>query len=121
MDISVVGELFLVLYSLAFGICVGILYDCFRVSRLVFHLNGIVVFIEDILFCLMVAASYFIFCFLFNHGQVRLYVTVTAILGWFVYYITIGKAVYFLIRKCMRAIGKLANRIKNRKKPVPTK
>ena len=118
LDISVVNEIWLVAYSIGFGICVGIVYDLFRVSRLVFHLNSVFVFIEDLFFCLLVAVSYFVFCFIFNSGQIRLYVTAAAVLGWFLYYITVGRAVYYIIRKCGKGIKKLIFKIKNRKKAV---
>jgi len=81
----------LFLLSLGFGFALGILYDLFRILRLLAGKNGRVALLaQDILYCLCCTALSFFFFLAVGDGAVRLYLLGGEILGWLVYYVSFG-------------------------------
>lgn len=94
MEMFLVSDLLTALYGFIFGCLIGIVYDFFRVFRLMFHVGTVRLFIEDFMFSVFLAASVFAFCFLFNSGKIRFFYLLAALLGWICYYFTVGRLVY---------------------------
>lgn len=115
MDISLWNEVLLVLYGIIYGAIIGLLFDAFRVSRLVFKLNAVAVFIEDIFFCIITAVSFFAFCFIFNDGQIRLFTIIAAILGWVIYYFALGRFIFRIVQKILNWIKDLITKHQHKK------
>jgi hypothetical protein len=79
------------LLSLGFGFALGILYDLFRIARLLTNKNGrAALLVQDILYCLFCTALSFFFFLAAGDGTVRLYLLGGEILGWLVYYLSFG-------------------------------
>ena len=94
MEMILFTDLSTVLYGFIFGCLVGLVYDFFRVFRLVFHAGMILLFIEDFIFSVFLAGSVFAFCFLFNSGKIRFFYLIAILFGWILYYFTVGRLAY---------------------------
>ena len=68
MGFTIESQLILFLAAILFSVIVGIEYDIFRISRLIFHLGLWAVFAEDLIFSLLCAVEFFFFCFLFYNN-----------------------------------------------------
>ena len=68
MDFSVYSQLILFLSAFVFSLIVGIEYDFFRILRVVFTPGKTTVFFEDLIFFILCAVEFLIFCFFFANG-----------------------------------------------------
>lgn len=95
------------LQALAAGIIWGVYYDVFRLFRRVIHFARITIALQDIVFWLTSAVFIFFVCIKLNNGFIRIYFVVFALVGWTIYFYTLGKmafAVFDLIISCARRI-----------------
>jgi len=96
------------------GACLGVVYDFFKVLRLI-GLNGsVAAFFEDILFFLISAVTLFSYYMQFTQGKFRIYAFVAAALGFAVYFFTVEKIVFFVIKKIYFALCKIFGFIYNK-------
>lgn len=111
MGFSVVSQLSLFIAAVVFSFIVGIEYDFFRILRVVFDRGSTAVFIEDLLFFIICAVEFPIFCFLFADGEIKLYVVAVCAAGCSLYYLTVGKFIYGRLKKTVLKIkGKRGNK-----------
>ena len=100
-----------ILYSLFIGVLLGVIYDVFRIVRMAFTVPGIVadiyrprkhrsrlavnviVFVCDILFFVVAAVISAIFIFHANNGRIRGIALFGSLVGFAVYYNTVGRLV----------------------------
>ena len=106
MEMLLFADLAIAFYGFLFGCLIGLVYDFFRVFRLVFNAGTVVLFIEDFIFSVFLAVSVFAFCFLFNNGKIRFFYLIAALLGWVLYYLTAGKLIYRAIKWIFSGIRK---------------
>ena len=76
------------------GIIIGILFDIFRISRKIFKTSDILTYIEDILFWLISGLIILFSIFLFNNGELRLYIFIGISIGILIYMLSISR--YFI-------------------------
>jgi len=117
---SAIGALYF--YAFLLGLILGAVYDCLRITRVFLgnhysrraarHLQrirlpflksaeartesralGVVVFFEDLLFCLCAGISLILLLYGFNNGKFRFFVVICACLGFLVYRGTLGRIV----------------------------
>lgn len=110
------------LYSVALGFLIGIIYDIFRIFKITLgafgaerkkHFNSlydkgikrviksnggkvysyIITAFCDVMFFLLFAAVFSVFLFAFNYGIFRWFLLIGCIIGFRLYYISLGKAV----------------------------
>lgn len=86
MGISVPEQLWTFLYSIAYGVALGVFYDLFRVLRLIFIPSSVSAFIQDVLFWIISGIVTFMYMFSFNDGMIRFYMLCGVFLGWILYY-----------------------------------
>ena len=87
--LSAQTEIFLL--SLGFGFLLGILYDIFRTLRLIISgSSGFTVFM-DVLYFVMCGFLVFFFNLIVDDGKIRLYVLSGDLLGWLIYYFSLGE------------------------------
>lgn len=103
----IAGEALLFLCSCLLGAGFGIVYDGFRVLRLFLPSGEKIVFIEDGLFFLIITAVNFLFFLSRTYGELRLFLLIGEFLGFLIYYLTAGRAVYFLMLHLSKGIKKL--------------
>lgn len=90
---TVASQLQAFLLSLVIGVFIGIFYDLFRILRLSFTENKLVIIVQDILFWSVSAFASFVFVFVVNNGAFRAYLAIGEALGFVVYYFTLGAVV----------------------------
>ena len=98
MEISVSEQALDFLLACLLGAGLGALYDVFRIIRLAFWHGKLVVAVQDILFWSAAAACTFLFQLVNSDGQIRFYILLGELLGFTVYYFTIGVLVFHASR-----------------------
>ena len=111
MEISITEQAQTVLLSLAFGVIIGIVYDCFRIFRLIIPAGKIIIFFQDIIFFSFFGVISFLYLLRENSGQARLFILVAIILGWGLYYTTVGSLIYKLTARSVAAIKKVLAKV----------
>ena len=84
----IMNQVYLFFIFIANGVLIGILFDFFRILRKSFKTSDIVTYIEDFLFWILTGFSILYFMFVFNNGEIRLFM----FLG-----IAVGITLYMLI------------------------
>ena len=107
MAITISGQTIVFLRSLLLGAAVGCFYDLFRISRVAFVIPAFVVLVEDLLFFLFSSVVLFGFMLENSFGQIRYFILLGVVLGWTVYYFTVGS----LVMKCSARIIRAVKRI----------
>lgn len=99
------------LFSLGFGLIIGMLYDILRVIRLCLFFSKTAVFITDFLFSVLSAIMTFLFCLCVSNGEVRLYLVMGEIIGFSVFYFSFGAVAVRFSEKTVKKIGSILKRI----------
>ena len=76
------------------GVIVSIIFDVFRILRKTFRTPDIITYIEDIIFWIATGLIILFSIFLFNNGELRLYIFIGIIIGIVLYMLFISK--YFI-------------------------
>ena len=100
----IAGEAMLFLLSCLIGVGFGILWDGFRVLRLLGPSGEKIVFIEDGLFFFAVMSVNFLFFLSRTYGQLRVFLLIGEGLGFLIYYLTVGRVVYFVMLRASRLV-----------------
>ena len=101
------------LLSVVLGAGLGIVYDCFRVFRILFptaRKNGAVC-AGDIVFMIISGAAVFLFAVMFCRSQVRLFSVIGALLGFVLYILTIGNFITGILRAIVSAVCKILQKV----------
>ena len=101
------------LFSCAVGAFLGVFYDVFRILRIAFKPKWLVVFVQDIIFC--IASSFIIILSVYytNSGQVRLFGLTGCFLCFVLYHLTIGKFIMFVSAKIIEFVKQMLRLIYN--------
>ncbi len=75
------------------GILIGLLFDFFRIARKVFHTSDIITYIEDVLFWILAGSIVLYSIFIFNNGQLRLFMFLGILLGAIIYMLFVSSYV----------------------------
>lgn len=75
------------------GIIIGILFDIFRILRKTIKTNDIFTYVEDIIFWILTGATILYSAFVFNDGEIRLFMFLAIILGCFIYMVLLSSKV----------------------------
>lgn len=86
----VTNQAYLFLVFLINGVVIGLLFDFFRIARKVIPTNDFITYVEDILFWIVAGAIVLYSIFVFNNGELRLFMFLGIILGAFTYMILIS-------------------------------
>ena len=106
------------LLSVFFGVFLGALYDILRIIRKFTLPKRSVVFIFDFSFLSVFAVITFMASFSTNYGVLRAYHILGEVFGMAIYFITIGKATYFITGKILCVLGKTEKILKNNYKRI---
>ncbi len=87
------------LLSLGLGFLMGIFYDVFRIIRISISQRKSVIIIFDLLYCIFLGFSDFLFFITVNEGQVRFYLLLGEAIGFAVYYFSLGAIIFSLSGK----------------------
>ena len=73
------------------GVIIGLLFDIFRILRKSFKTSDIITVIEDILFWIITGIILLYSIFVFNNGEIRLYMFLAIILGALLYMLLLSR------------------------------
>ena len=104
---SVSEETEIFLYSCVLGVVLGAFYDFFRAFRAIFPHNSVLTAIEDIACLIVYSASLIAFSSAFARGEFRLYFVFGSIIGFVIYFFTVGSVVIKIIRCFLKIIFRL--------------
>ena len=82
------------IYFIIIGVILSIIFDIFRILRRTMKTSDIVTNIQDILFCIISGIIILLSIFMFNNGELRLYIFIGISIGVILYMIFISK--YFI-------------------------
>lgn len=88
--ISITEQTRLFLLSCGMGFLLGILYEVFRLLRMMFSAKKKSIFIFDIVYSLLATFVSFVFILTANRGNVRWYIIFGIAAGWIIYYFALG-------------------------------
>ncbi len=107
MGILVSQQSIIFLAACLLGAGLGLIYDVFRVFRLVFRQGRLLILAEDLLFWFLAGWITFLFLLLFTEAQLRLYVLLGQSLGFLVYHFSLGELVIALFRRLIALVKRL--------------
>lgn len=107
MNMILSPEAVIFLWSTLLGTVLGVCYDIFRILRIAVPSGKVLIFIEDLLFFLLAAIVSFFFYQAVNQGIIRGYFLIGELLGFVLYYGTVGKIVYRCAEWIIRWIKKI--------------
>ncbi len=84
------NQVYLFLVFIVNGVLIGLLFDFFRIARKVIPTNDFVTYIEDVLFWILAGSTVLYSIFIFNNGELRLFMFLGIILGAFTYMVFIS-------------------------------
>ncbi|MEG0894569.1 MAG: spore cortex biosynthesis protein YabQ [Oscillospiraceae bacterium] len=105
-------EFWMFLASIFIGAVIGVLYDVFKVSRIIIKTNNIVTFIEDVAFCLASIILTFIFISEKNDGILRMFLLFGNLMGATIYFCTISVVITKIIKFIVKFVKNIYNKIK---------
>lgn len=114
MQITLSNQIYVFVIACLFGVILGIIYDLFRILRIVIRWTKIQIIFQDILYFSLSGVLTFLFMLAVNLGEVRLYIVVGEFLGWLVYYLTVGELVLKGTLFVVRILEKVFRKIKQK-------
>jgi len=104
------------------GILVAVVFDIFRILRRTFKTADFVTYIEDVVFWIITGLILLYAIFVFNNGELRLYLFIAILIGCILYMLTLSK--YFIqvnvkilsilvapFQKCFAFLAKIFHKI----------
>lgn len=101
------------LLSVVLGAALGVVYDCFRVLRIIFPpaaKKGAVI-AEDIIFWLIYGFCIFCYAAAYARGQVRFFIFFGSLIGFVLYIVTVGNLITGVIRRIFDIIRKILRKV----------
>lgn len=106
---TITRELIVFLSFIFNGIGGGIFLDLLRAFRHNRKVNDIMVYLEDILYWILLGASVIWLSYILNVGEIRMYMLLAVFLGMIIYFLTLTKLIYkvfdFVCRYLLRMIS----------------
>ena len=103
----VLNQAYLFFIFMINGILIGLLFDFFRIARKVFHTNDMVTYLEDILFWILAGFIMLYSIFVFNNGELRLFMFLGILLGAFIYMLFVSSYIIKINIKIITVLKKL--------------
>jgi len=79
------------LVAIAVGVLIGLIYDVFRIIRVIYKGGRIKLFFEDVLFCVMASLVFAVFLFNSTMGVLRMFAAFGVLIGFFAYRFSVGR------------------------------
>ena len=89
----VTPQTLLFLESILLGMVLALIFDVFRILRIGAELPSAVILVQDIVFFIICAVVTYFFMLKTTYGQVRGFILIGEVIGFTVYYFTIGRLV----------------------------
>jgi len=99
MIFTVNSQIYLFAQSVLFGLLLSFLYTVFSLIRINLHFGRIAVFFTDLMYFFICTAASILFFFIINDGKIRLFIILSVILSWILFYNTIGRLIMTINKK----------------------
>ena len=99
---SVTSELIAFIYFAVSGMISGVIFDLFRCKRKYFNTKNFVVYLEDMLFWIIIGGLALYTSYVACNGQIRVYMLISMVLGSIIYFLTFSKLFYKVISRPRR-------------------
>lgn len=98
---------------MALGAAMGVVYDCFRVFRILFPpaSKGGAVAVQDIIFWLIYGIGIFCYSAVICRGELRFFTFLGSLIGFTLYIVTLGNAVVGILRRTVSAFCKILRKV----------
>ena len=106
------------LYSLLFGVGLGMLYGVFKFIRVALLSTKTAVIIADIIFMLIASIALFLYSLAMLYGYVRIYIVFGALCGFLAYRFSLGKLISRIYCPIINAINVIIQKIKTKFKKI---
>ena len=103
-EISNLGQSTAFLWSVLLGGALSVIYDLFRLDRLIFNRSVIAVAIEDILFFIISGISIFCLQLVTTNGQIRTFIFIGVIIGFLIIRYTLSKLFDLLLKPLKKLV-----------------
>lgn len=107
MNSLIINQITILCIFAATGLCIGILFDFFRILRKSFKTCDIITYIEDILFWIISGIMLVFTILKYTDGGIRIYMILGLIVGIVIYFCIISKIIRFIftyIFNCIKCI-----------------
>lgn len=118
MEWTNVGQLYQLLLSAGFGFALGVYYELFRFIRRLFDSRTVSVIGQDLVFFTTASCGTYLFDLYLTGGMLRWYLFVGLIVGFWVYYVTVGRLLSAAfswiagwLRQLLAAAGRAVSRL----------
>ena len=101
----------LFLWSCVLGAFLGIVFDIFRVIRIIKKHSSVAVFIEDILFIIFSSICIFIYIMEQARGEIKFFIFFGAFLGFILYIVSVGNFIVNVIKSIVLFIKSILKKI----------
>ncbi len=106
MPVSVSNQAYVFLWSIGSGIAVAFLYDLFRIRRKTVKSHDLLVYVEDILYWIIVAVIMFLTIYISNEGEIRGFLFIGALIGVALYIVLLSKIIMTAFLAVLKGLGK---------------
>lgn len=89
------------------GLLIGLLFDFFRIIRKTIKTPNIITYIQDIIFWILTGILIIYTIFVYNNGQIRLYMFLAIAIGVLIYFITISKKILNVVLNIIEFMKKV--------------
>ena len=104
MDFTTTFEVGLLLRSVIFGAAAALICDLFRFLRFLLPAGRAMIFLQDLILCLLLCAFTLVFVFVYNSGIVRLYILAGAAAGAGFWFCTVSRLFFGAAGRARRKI-----------------
>ena len=91
MEVTLSSQLLSLGISALVGLALAVVYDVFRVTRILFRTGKIAMYVQDILYGIAAAFITFLLALAVNSGEIRFYIIGGELIGMAVYFLTLGR------------------------------
>lgn len=95
------------LLSLGFGFIMGIFYDLFRLVRISLSKSKKIYFVFDLIYCIFLGFCSYLFFLTVNEGDIRGFLILGEVMGFAIYYFSLGVVIFSAGEKIIEVIKKL--------------
>lgn len=103
-EISNIGQSTAFLWSMLLGGILSVVYDIFRLDRMIFKRSVLAVALEDVLFFIISAISIFCLQLVTTNGQMRGFIFIGIIIGFLILRLTLSRFVDLLLKPLKKLV-----------------
>lgn len=111
MEISISEQCLCFFVSTLLGFILGAFYEIFRILRLAFAHKNFIIGIEDFFFCMACTFCIILLCYSYANGYYRWFVFAGIFLGFYFYFLTLGRLIQQITKPLIFAIKRTLQKI----------